>query len=228
MTGPTTDIAKAVRALIDRGDYADGSRLPAERDLAAGLGISRAAVRKAMAMLEAEGRIWRHVGRGTFVGARPPVDTPSLAAITRSTHPEEVIEVRLLLEPHIAGLAARRATTADIEAMERAIRRSRTAADVAEFELWDGAYHRAMAEAAHNGLLRGLFDATNAIRQEEIWGRRKEASLTGARKQAYIRQHTECLDAIRDRDPERAEALMRTHLETVKSNMFERAKAAVA
>jgi len=137
-----------------------------------------------------------------------------------------VIEVRLLLEPHIAELAARRATAADIEAMERAIRLSRTAADVAEFELWDGAYHRAMAAAAHNGLLRGLCDTTNAIRQEEIWGRLKEASLTGPRKQAYIRQHTECLDAIRDRDSQRAEALMRTHLETVKSNMFERAKAA--
>mgnify|MGYP003690380923 CR=1 FL=1 len=220
MAGQTTDIAHNLRARIDRGEYADGSRLPPERDLAANLGISRAAVRKAMATLEAEGRIWRHVGRGTFVGARPPAEAPNLAAITRSTHPEEVIEVRLLLEPHIAGLAARRATTADIEAMERAIQRSRTAADVAEFELWDGAYHRAMAEAAHNGLLKGLFDATNAIRKEEIWGRLKEASLTGARKQAYIRQHTECLDAIRDRDPQRAEALMRTHLETVKGNMF--------
>ena len=53
-----------------------------------------------------------------------------------------------------------------------------------------------------------------------LWGRLKEASLTGARKQAYIRRHTECLDAIRDRDPQRAEALMRTHLETVKGNMF--------
>lgn len=226
MSGDNRDIAGALRTRIDRGEFADGSRLPPERDLADSLGISRAAVRKAMAVLEAEGRIWRHVGRGTFVGVRPPEDTPSLAAITRSTHPEEVIEVRLLLEPHIAGLAARRATAGDIEAMERAIQRSRTAADVAEFELWDGAYHRAMAEAAHNGLLQGLFDAINAIRQEEIWGRLKEASLTGERKTAYIRQHSECLDAIRDRDPARAEALMRAHLETVKGNMFGAVEAA--
>ena len=77
-----------------------------------------------------------------------------------------------------------------------------------------------MAEAAHNSLLLGLFEAINAIRQEEIWGKLKEASLTGARKQAYIRQHTDCLDAIRDRDPERAEGLMRAHLQTVKGNMF--------
>lgn len=222
------DIAGQIRARIESGEFADGLRLPPERDLAARFEVSRAAIRKAMASLEAEGLIWRHVGRGTFVGARPPADTPNLAAITRRTHPEEVIEVRLLLEPHIAGLAARRATAGDIDAMERAIQRSKTAADVAEFELWDGAYHRAMAEAAHNTLLQGLFDATNAIRQEEIWGRLKEASLTGARKQAYIRQHTDCLAAIRDRDPARAEALMREHLETVKQNMFERAKAAVA
>lgn len=220
------DIARQLRTRIENGEFAEGARLPPERDLANSFAVSRAAVRKAMAALEADGLVWRHVGRGTFVGARPPQDAPNLAAITRSTHPEEVIEVRLLLEPHIAGLAARRATAADIDAMARAIRRSKTAADVAEFELWDGAYHRAMAEAAHNTLLQGLFDAINAIRQEEIWGRLKEASLTGARKQAYIRQHTDCLDAIRDRDPTRAEALMRDHLETVKANMFERAKAA--
>jgi DNA-binding FadR family transcriptional regulator len=225
MTENMTDTIQRLRVRIDSGEYADGARLPPERDLAADFGVSRAAVRKVMSVLEAEGRIWRHVGRGTFVGTRPPQDAPNLAAITRSTHPEEVIEVRLLLEPHIAGLAARRATAGDIEAMTRAIQRSKTAADVAEFELWDGAYHRAMAEAAHNTLLQGLFDAINAIRQEEIWGRLKEASLTGARKQAYIRQHTDCLDAIRDRDPGRAEALMRDHLETVKQNMFERAKA---
>ena len=104
--------------------------------------------------------------------------------------------------------------------MGRAVRRSRSTADVGEFELWDGAYHRAMAEAAHNQLLFGLFEAINAIRQEEIWGRLKEASLTGACKKTYIAQHSDCLDAIRGRDPDRARTLMSDHLETVKSNMF--------
>ena len=226
MTSAAADLFQNLRAAIDAGDYPDGSRLPPERELAAEFGVSRAALRKALARLEAEGMIWRHVGRGTFVGDRPPADVPGLSAITRATHPEEVIEVRLLIDPHIAQLAARRATAADIEAMTRAIRRSRSATDVREFELWDGAYHRAMAEAAHNQLLFGLFEAINAIRQEEIWGRLKEASLTGARKKTYIRQHTDCLDAIRDRDPERAEALMRTHLEEVKRNMFESVRVA--
>ena len=183
-------------------------------------GVSRAALRKALALLEAEGMIWRHIGRGTFIGDRPPDEVPGLSAITRATHPEEVIEVRLLIEPHISQLAARRATAANIDAMARAVRRSRSAADMGEFELWDSAYHRAMAEAAHNQLLFGLFEAINAIRQEEIWGRLKEASLTGARKKTYIAQHSDCLDAIRGRDPDRARTLMSDHLGTVKSNMF--------
>ena len=183
-------------------------------------GVSRAALRKALALLEAEGMIWRHIGRGTFIGDRPPDEVPGLSAITRATHPEEVIEVRLLIEPHISQLAARRAMAANIDAMARAVRRSRSAADMGEFELWDSAYHRAMAEAAHNQLLFGLFEAINAIRQEEIWGRLKEASLTGARKKTYIAQHSDCLDAIRGRDPDRARTLMSDHLGTVKSNMF--------
>ncbi len=183
-------------------------------------GVSRAALRKALALLEAEGMIWRHIGRGTFIGDRPPDEVPGLSAITRATHPEEVIEVRLLIEPHISQLAARRATAANIDAMARAVRRSRSAADMGEFELWDSAYHRAMAEAAHNQLLFGLFEAINAIRQEEIWGRLREASLTGARKKTYIAQHSDCLDAIRGRDPDRARTLISDHLGTAKSNMF--------
>ena len=93
-------------------------------------GVSRAALRKALALLEAEGMIWRHIGRGTFIGDRPPDEVPGLSAITRATHPEEVIEVRLLIEPHISQLAARRATAANIDAMARAVRRSRSAADM--------------------------------------------------------------------------------------------------
>ena len=209
-----------LNALLDGGRYPAQSRLPPERDIAVEMGVSRSSLRKALAVLEAEGRIWRHVGRGTFVGARPSLDAPSLARLTSRTHPEEVMEVRLLLEPRIAALAARRASPADIGEMERCVRKSETAGTVAAFEQWDGAFHRALAEAAHNALLLGLFDAVNAVRQEEIWGRLKEASLTPERQRSYIAQHAACLAAIRDRNAARAERCMVEHLESVRDNMF--------
>jgi DNA-binding FadR family transcriptional regulator len=215
------DLIDRLRAALESDRFPDGARLPPERSLAIEFGTSRATLRKSLALLEAEGHIWRHVGRGTFVGRRPPIETPALTALVNQTHPEEVMEVRFSLEPQIAALAARRASAADIAAMERCITKGAAAGDVSTFELWDGAFHRAMANGAHNALLFTLFEAVNAIRQEAIWGRLKEASLTRSRQQHYLQQHRACIAAIRDRDPAAAEAAMRDHLETVRRNMFE-------
>ena len=55
-----------MRAMIEDGDYPLNSRLPPERSLCETMGVTRAALRKALATLEAEGQIWRHVGKGTF------------------------------------------------------------------------------------------------------------------------------------------------------------------
>jgi len=136
-----------------------------------------------------------------------------------------VMEVRLTLEPEIAALAARRATPADIAAMTRCLDKSAAGHDIATFELWDGAFHRAIAQGAHNALLMALFDAVNAIRREEIWGRLKQASLTPERKVHYCDQHRDCLAAIRDRDARAAAQLMRHHLEVVRANMNDTASA---
>ena len=209
-----------MRDALNSGRFPDQGRLPAERVLAEEFGVSRSTLRTALGVLEAEGKIWRHVGRGTFVGQRPSVDAPALSALVNRTHPEEVMEVRLVLEPRIAGLAARRASAADIAAMDRCVRKAETATDVATFELWDGAFHRAIATGAHNTLLLALFDAVNAIRQEAIWGRLKEASLTSHRQRLYNAQHAACVAAIRDRSAVDAEAHMIEHLEAVRENMF--------
>jgi DNA-binding FadR family transcriptional regulator len=209
-----------LRNTLASGRFPDQGRLPPERELATEFGVSRSTLRSALGILEAEGRIWRHVGRGTFVGERPAIDAPALSAVVNQTHPEEVMEVRLVLEPRIAALAARRATVSDIAAMDRCVRKGDTANDVATFELWDGAFHRAIATGAHNTLLLALFDAVNAIRQEAIWGRLKEASLTPQRQRLYTHQHRACIEAIRDRNAADAERHMIDHLEAVQDNMF--------
>ena len=60
-----------LRALLDDSSFEAGQRLPPERELAARIGIGRRALRRALEVLEAEGRIWRHQGKGTFLGSRP-------------------------------------------------------------------------------------------------------------------------------------------------------------
>ncbi len=72
-----------LRAYLTQRQLPVNSRLPTERELCRALGVTRTAVRKALATLEAEGQLWRHVGKGTFVGTRPIEDLTDIATITR-------------------------------------------------------------------------------------------------------------------------------------------------
>lgn len=215
------DALHRLRDWLAASGVRENARLPAERALCQELGLSRSGLRGALAVLEAEGRIWRHVGRGTFYGARPPAQEKGVALLARRTHPDEVMEVRLVLEPQIAGLAARRATLEDLQEIERCLKKSCLATDFGAFELWDSALHQAIAVAAHNTLLLGLFEAINSIRERRIWGQLKTASLTPARLRDYHEQHAAFVAAIADRDAAAAERTMRAHLKVVQANMFE-------
>ncbi|MEH6547959.1 MAG: GntR family transcriptional regulator, partial [Sneathiella sp.] len=155
----------ALENFIESGHYAPQSKLAPERELAAQLQISRSTLRAALAVLEAQGKVWRHVGRGTFVGKRPPEGKETFPLPADMTNPAEVMEVRLIIEPQIADLAAHRATAADIAFMKQCLDKGEAARDTATYEMWDGALHRAIAEAAGNSLLLALFTAVNTIRE---------------------------------------------------------------
>jgi DNA-binding FadR family transcriptional regulator len=215
-------------ALLVTGRYPNQSRLPPERELAKLLSVSRSGLREGLEILEAEGRIWRHVGKGTFVGPRPLdcATATGLDLITAVTSPEEVLEVRLLYEPLIARLAATRASASEIENMRRLLEKSDSARDAKAWELWDGTLHRAVAEAAHNKLLLAIFDGFNAMRSQAAWSRLRLVALIPERLGVYRRQHRAYIGAIAARDPASAEAAMCLHVETVRDNLLglERAK----
>src|SRR5215203_6532918 len=98
-------------------DVTVDTRLPPERRLVEMLGLNRPALRKALAVLESEGQIWRHVGKGTFVGSRPTIAQGDMSAIARKTNPGEVMRTRILLEPEVAAMAALNATPAHVAEM---------------------------------------------------------------------------------------------------------------
>jgi DNA-binding FadR family transcriptional regulator len=215
------DSLEKLTQLLASGRYPAQSRLPPERILAGLLNVSRSGLREGLEILEAGGRIWRHVGKGTYVGPRPLEGANGLDLLTAITSPAEVLEVRLLVEPLIARLAATRATAAEIENMRRLLDKSDGARDAKTWELWDGTLHRAIAQAAHNGLLLSIFDAFNAMRGQAAWSRLRVAALTPQRLAVYRRQHRAYVNAIAARDPFRADAAMRVHIETVRDNLLE-------
>lgn len=195
-------------------------RLPPERELGDQLGVSRAELRKAMAVLEDEGRIWRHVGRGTFIGARPVLNLENVAFISSITKPEHIIEARLLLEPGLARLAALNGIATDIAEMRTCNQRCSKARDWDVYESWDYKFHHSLAVAARNKLLLVFFETLNAVRRSRAWsGSRSQLGPVPSPDHPSFAEHAAILDAVSSRDAERAEECMRTHLLTIRSRM---------
>ncbi len=209
-----------LRAFLAAADLPFESRLPPERELSERLGVPRPALRKALAVLEQEGQIWRHVGKGTFVGSRPLDTHADIAAIARRTDPAEVMRTRLLLEPEVAALAAIVASPAHVAEMRTCIQRSRSATSWRQYENWDNRLHRAIAEATRNGLLLALLDTLNAVRRAVTWGRLRPDRASPPPDHHSFAEHDAIVAAIEDRDADRARTLMREHLEHVERNLL--------
>ncbi|WP_105404693.1 MULTISPECIES: FadR/GntR family transcriptional regulator [Neorhizobium] len=214
-----------LKDFIEAEGLEPGDRLPPERDLALKLGLPRTALRRMLGALEKEGRLIRHVGRGTFIAGsgmrssalRRPLSNEGDAL---RTYPAEVFEARLIIEPKIAALAALRATRQEIEEMQKSIGRGNSSESLSEFEKWDAVFHRIIVEAARNGLLASLYEGIHAVRAGNLWGKMKEQSLTAERMKAYITSHQAILDAIKDRDSREAERNMYDHIIEARTNIL--------
>ena len=215
-----SDALSQLRGYLARIEMPLDSRLPPERSLAEMLQVSRAELRKALNTLEAENQIWRHVGKGTFIGSRPIDTVADIASITRRTNPAEVMRTRLLLEPEVARMAALNATPSHIAEMRTCLQRTRAAQTWRQYEAWDNRLHRVVAEATQNALLLALLDTLNAVRRAVAWGRLRGNKVKPAPDHHSFTEHEAIVAAIADRDLDQAAEGMRRHLESVERNLL--------
>lgn len=207
----------ALRQMIAQHAAHPQRPLPTERELAAEFTVSRRAIRRALAVLEAEGQIWRRQGKGTFVGPTPPSAAMSFAKLSSRTNFTEVMEARLHLEPALAALAALRASGEQMAILRRLTERTTgqqgaTEVDPDSLELWDSALHRGIAEAAGNRLLLDIFEMLDAIRLDPAWRHLRQRARTSDRLTTYSHDHDDIVQAIEQRDAIKAATAMRGHL----------------
>ena len=210
-----------LRAYLAKQNLSPASRLPPERELSEVLGVSRGDLRKAFAILEEEGQIWRHVGKGTFVGPKPVDSLLTLHGVESRTNPSEVMRTRLLMETAMAREAALNANRADIEAMQRCLKHSRASKSWRQYETSDNQLHQLIAEATHNSLMVALFDALNAVRRTIVWGRMRSSDGGPPADHHSFNEHELIVKAIRDRDIEGAGRAMYEHLRMVEYRLLE-------
>jgi len=219
------ELAEAILAACERNASAPGSRLPTERQLAADLGVTRTMVRHALALLEAEGRISREVGRGTFLrpdALRPPAAAAGARAARRSADigPADVMAARRLIEPQVLPLVVAWATSRDFEEMRRCLEGGASATSAEEFEVWDFALHHAIVAAARNQLVLRMYDEIERARNGELWGNLKRQNDSRERRALYQADHERLVKALSARELARATELMEAHLARVEANLL--------
>ncbi len=213
------ELSHRLRDLIDSAGYRLNDRIPPERELCERLGTTRNQLRKALADLEAQGHIWRHVGRGTFVGARPVLNLKDVTYLRDQIKPEQVVAVRMNIEPELSRLAALHASRSDFEQMKLCATRCQNADDWRTYEAWDNNLHHAIARATRNQLYLYFFETLNSVRRSIVWGQPRETRGPTANYSSF-REHEEVLAAITARDGETAAEAMRLHLRSVYSRLL--------
>ena len=200
------------KRLIAEGVLAPGDRLPAERELAEMVGVSRSSLRQALKVLEMMGVISQRVGSGTRLNpaaASILAESLEFLILLDGITFDELMEARLIVEPELAARAAERATAPDRHSLERAIARmEESEADVDRFIASDLEFHQAIYAASGNRVCAMLFTVVHQSLEAlmRITSAKVEPSHT-------IRFHRRIVAAIRQQDAAAARLRMREHLE---------------
>ena len=212
------DIVQQFHLLIRQGELEHGARLPSERAMAEQFKVSRSSVREAIRSLELQGLVVTKRGSGTFINTQDLESVVALLASTLSSGPgaldtlDDIFEMRHVLEPQIAAMAALRATPEEVarlaeilEEQERQIARGETGVNA------DTAFHFALATATHNAALIKVVSAV-----EDILSRSRNQTLQApGRPRRSLASHRRILDSIKQRDSEEARRAMDHHLTVV-------------
>ena len=209
-------IVQQIEELILSGVLKPGDQLPAERDLAQRFGVSRTAVREAVKCLREKGLLEAFSGKGTFVtNSTSQAIRQSLDLMTRIGQLEgltHLVELRQILEPEIAGLAATRMDDQLLTTMREAVATmDNNLQDPDAYIEADLDFHLAMAEAAGNPLVLSLLDSIVGLLREQ---RLRIFRVDGGPERGQF-HHKRILEAIERRSPEAARELMRAHLQQV-------------
>jgi DNA-binding FadR family transcriptional regulator len=208
-------IADQLRALIGQGEFVAGSRLPAERDLARQLGVSRPSVREALIALEVEGWVEVRSGSGVYAMERSaPARSAANDGAAAEWGPLELIRARKVVEGETAAIAARTARRRDLDAMAQAIQQMRESADASVMPLdGDRAFHTAIVQAGGNSVLVETVQSYWDSRRGPVFERLGGHFETVPSWRAAIAEHEAVLSAIRARDADAARQAMHAHMD---------------
>ena len=213
------DVINRLRYMIENNYIKSGEKLPAERELAAMFGVGRSSVREALRVLQTIGALDRKQGIGTYLNDRAQLSLQRVNQVVEKYTFMEMTEARNVIEAQTAELAAIKASSSEIRAMEAAFRKHTKLARShleSEITILDFNFHRAVVQGTQNTLLLRMFDVLRDILISSNYAVLSEDTVTNA-----ILYHEQILEAIKVHKPERAKTIMKEHIFHVKNNIIQ-------
>lgn len=208
----TMRVVNHIRALIEDGSLRPGNQIPPEREFARTLGVSRASLRTGIGYLAAMGVMKVRHGVGTFVADGPPEFGKASVSMMGALHgfqPWQMFEARLILEGHLAALAAERGTEEHHSALaEEVVEIFASMSSPAEFLIHDVLFHRIVAQASGNPILAALMETITSA----FYDNRRKTVERAIDLRESAEMHRELYKAIRGRNSAEARRLMEEHL----------------
>ncbi|WP_299909018.1 FCD domain-containing protein [uncultured Paracoccus sp.] len=207
-----SDLIETLRPLLRKAAEKDGGRLPPERSMAELLDVPRRRLRLALDELQHQGAVFRRHGQGTFVTPAPHPDKDRHRLLAGRVSLDQLMDVRLQLEPRLAQLAAIHADRDDLVQLEALMRRTREARDPAEYDRADEVFHYRIAELSQNPLFLEIYDLVRGMRREAGWRERRVKTNVPEMIGELGAQHQTIFEAIASNDPEAAGDAVRRHM----------------
>jgi GntR family transcriptional repressor for pyruvate dehydrogenase complex len=218
-------VVEKVTELIVSSKLKPGDRLPPEAVVGSQMGVSRTVVREAMRVLVARGLVETKHGVGTLVKSnRGGQFAGPLSAMLKleQISIEDVHGVRAILEVEIAGIAAERATKAEVAELERRVaelERSAGSGNAQDYVRADGDFHRFLAKTSHNPLLVTLLDSVSEL----LSAMRLSVMDYPELYKPGVADHRRIMERVKLKDAAGARAAMRKHIERAKRILEEAA-----
>ncbi|MFT9493792.1 FadR/GntR family transcriptional regulator [Anaerosolibacter sp.] len=215
-------VIEQIQVMVMDGTLKKGDKLPAERELAETLGVSRTSIREALRVLEIIGTIESRQGEGNFITASMEKSLFEPLSVMFKIHQGtslDILELRIIIENEAARIAAERIEQEDMDVLNELIQALAEAKDENESTIIDKEIHYKIAEITGNYLILSVLNAISTLMESFIKEARVRIINWRKERNLLLQQHQEICASIIAKDPDRAYRAMQAHFQSVIDSM---------
>lgn len=216
-------VIEQIKDMILRGELKKGDKLPSERELVERLQVSRTSIREALRALQIIGLIECKQGEGNYISQsfeRSLFEPLSIMFILEKSNPEEIIQVRKIIEVETAAIAAKKITKEELESLEILITAFKNSTDEIDNVKIDKKFHYKIAQASRNFIIVNILNAISSLIDSFIKDARNKILMEEKNREVLAKQHEDIYNALKKGDSKKAAEAMRKHLDFANEYMM--------